>query len=92
MFNMGSLSKNLKCQPRLAIFLAQKVTFANEEQDICGNVARLPPHRGLQDSPFIEASFVRFIRTKARANGDIVFPTNLCHDSSVAALDNKIWS
>ena len=40
----------------------------------------------------IEASFVRFIRTKARANGDIVFPTNLCHDSSVAALDNKIWS
>ena len=46
----------------------------------------------LQDSPFIEASFVRFIRTKARPNGDIVFPTNLCHDSSVAALDNKIWS
>ena len=41
----------------------------------------------------IEASFARFIRTKARANSDIVCPTNLRHDTfSVAALDKKIWS
>ena len=40
----------------------------------------------------IEASFARFIRTEARANGDIVCPTNLRRDSfSDAALDNKIW-
>ena len=71
--------------------LSFKVTFANEEQEIGGIVTRFPPHRGLQDSPFIEASFARFIGTKARANGGIACPTNLRHDIfTVAAIDNKI--
>ena len=91
MFNMGSLSTNLKCQPSLAILLALNLEFANEAQDIGGIVTRLPPQRGLQYSPFIEASFARFIGTKARANGGMACPTNLRHDIfSVAALDNKI--
>ena len=53
MFNMGSLSKNLKCLPTTSChLLSSRVTFANEEQDNCVVVTRLPPHRGLQDSHF----------------------------------------
>ena len=91
MFNMESLSTNLKCQPPLAVFIALKVTFANEEQEIGGIVTRLPAQCGLRDILSIEASFARFIGTKARANSDVVCPTNLRHDMfSVASLDNKI--
>ena len=73
--------------------LSFKVTFANEEQEIGGIVTRLPPHRGLQDSPFIEASFARFIGTKARANGkqgpmvvSHVLPISVTTSSQLALL------
>ena len=53
MLNMGSLSKNLKCLPTTSChLLSSRVTFANEEQENCVVVTRLPPHHGLQDSPF----------------------------------------
>ena len=93
MFNMGSLSKNLKCQPPLAIFLALGLKLHSQTRS--KKLVKL-----LQDFHLIvaykivisiEASFARFIGTKARANGGIACPTNLRHDIfSVAALDNMI--
>ena len=91
MFNMGSLSTNLKCQPPISIFLALKLHSQTRSKKLVELLQDFHLIVGLQDSPFIEASFARFIGTKARANGGIACPTNLRHDIfSVAALDNKI--
>ena len=92
MFNMGSLSKNLKCEPPLAIFLALGLKLHSQTRS--KKLVKL-----LQDFHLIvaykipvvisiEASFARIIRTKARANSDIVCPNNLRHDTfPVAALN-----
>ena len=93
MFNMGSLSTNLKCQPPLSIFLALKLHSQTRSKKLVELLQdfHLIVAYNILDSPFIEASFARLIGTKARANGGIACPTNLRHDIfSIAALDNKI--
>ena len=92
MFNMGSLSTNLKCQLPLSIFLTLKLHSQRRSKklvELLQDFHLIVSYKIVLE--IIEASFARFIGTKARANGGIACPTNLRHDIfSVAALDNKI--
>ena len=91
MLNMGSLSSNLKCQPPIAVFLALKLHSQTRSKQLVELLQYFHRIVAYMIVLSIEASFAKFIGTKARANSDVVCPTNLRHDIfSVAALDNKI--
>ena len=91
MFNMRSLSTNLKCEPLLAVFLALKLHSQSRSKKLVELVHEFHLIVSFKRVLSIEASFARIMGSKAKANGDIVCPTNLRHDIfTVAALDNKI--
>ena len=82
MFNMGSLSTDMKCQPPLAVFLALKLHSRMRSKKWVIFLQEF--HLIVAYNIFLsnEACFARSIGTKARANGDIVCPTNIPRDIS----------
>ena len=89
MLNMGSLSANLKSEPPLAIFLALKLHSQTRRKKLVELLHEFHLCVSYKRVLSIEASFARVVGHQARANGDIVCPTNLRHDIfTVAALDN----
>ena len=89
MLNMGSLSANLKSEPPLAIFLALKLHSQTRSKKLVELLHEFHLCVSYKRVLSIEASFARVVGHQARANGDIVCPTNLRHNIfTVAALDN----
>ena len=89
MYNMASLSANLKSEPPLALYLALQLHLQTRSKTLVELLHEF--HLGVSYKRVlsIEATFARVIGHQARTNGDIVCPTNLRHDIfTVAALDN----
>ena len=91
MLNMSSFSVNLKCEPPLPLFRGSKLhsdtTSKKLVQLLHENCPSVPYKRVLH----IEASFARSIAEQAKANSNIVCPSNLKQHTcifTVAALDN----
>lgn len=89
MLNMSSLSSNLKCEPPLAVFLALQLHSQTRSKKLVQLLYEKCLSVSYKRVLNIEVSVAHVIAQNARANSNIVCPTNLRqHIFTVAALDN----
>ena len=89
MLNMTSLSRNLNCEPPLAVYLALELHSQTRSKKLVKLLHKYSLSVSYNKVLSIETSFAQAIADRTKINADIVCPTHLRKQIlTVAALDN----